>query len=175
MSGRHPRSITSAPAARIDAARATTASTLSADASTISAKIRMSWCDRSAARPGLPKNPGKSFNSSGPRTNGTPKSAVRRVRSARQRPGTMTRLASSGRGRRRTMIASVISAATLTPMSSTDHSNPRAPLSTRIFSSRGRARCPVKKRVRSVMQVAFAPRQGGFELFKQLNHVGFVE
>ena len=47
------------------------------------------------------KRPAGRLNSSGPRSNGTPNSAVRRARSARQRPGTMTRSASTGRGSRR--------------------------------------------------------------------------
>ena len=55
VSGRQPRSITSAPACRIDAARARMASTPSAEASTISAKMRMSWRERSSPRPCLPK------------------------------------------------------------------------------------------------------------------------
>ena len=113
VSGRQPRSITSAPPARIVAARLRIASTVSAEASTISAKIRMSWRERSTARLPLPKYAGRSLSSSGPRSNGTPNSPARRSRSARQRPGTRTRFAVSGRGKRREMMFSVISAATL--------------------------------------------------------------
>ena len=58
--GRQPRSITSAPWLRSVSARAQDPATSSADASTISAKIRVSWATGRAARPAteeLPADP----------------------------------------------------------------------------------------------------------------------
>ena len=71
------------------------------EASTISAKIWMSYLVMSEALRARPKKTGMSFSSSGPRRKGTPKLLLRRSRSARQRPGSMILSASTGFGRRR--------------------------------------------------------------------------
>ena len=153
VSGRQPRSITSAPAAAIAVARATIASTSSAEASTISAKMRMSWRVRSSPRPRLPKWPADpSTRPARARTaRRTRRSGVRGRRGSgpAPRPGRPA----TGRASRRVMIASVISAATFTPMSTIDQSRPKPPASFNSFSSRARARCPVRKRTRSAMRV----------------------
>src|SRR5262245_2085024 len=75
------------------------------------------------------------------------------------------------------MIASVISAATLTPTSNTDHSKPASPRPASTFSSHGRARWPVRKRMRSAMRgkLARAPRQGLFELAQRFDHLRRLE
>src|SRR6478735_9507641 len=120
------------------------------EASTISAKIWMSYLVMSEALAARPKKTGMSFSSSGPRTKGTPKRSLRRSRSARQRPGSMILSASTGFGSRRAMISSVIKAATFTPMSSTFQAK-LAFMPSSTASSRGRARCPVRKRMLSAI------------------------
>src|SRR6516165_10591229 len=89
----------------------------------------------------------------------------------------MTRSAFTGRGSRRRMIASVISAATFTPMSRIDHAKPSSPAPARTFSSRARARWPVRKRMRSAMRgdFALAPGQSRPEILKRLYHLGRLE
>src|SRR5262245_15594672 len=54
------------------------------------------------------------------------------------------------------MMASVISAATFTPTSKIDHVKSVSPRLTSTFSRRGRARWPVRNRMRSAMQRAFS-------------------
>src|SRR6478609_7398514 len=75
------------------------------------------------------------------------------------------------------MIASVMSAATLTPTSKIDQSNPASPMRARTFSSRGRARCPVRKRMRSAMrhELTLAVGQCLFELRKGFDDLRAVE
>src|SRR5579871_5543854 len=85
---------------------------------------------------------------------------VRRSRSARQRPGRMTRSAPSGGFKRRVMISSVIRAATFTPTSKTDHSNPRSLAPTSTVSSLARARWPVRNRMRSAIGLDFTLAAG---------------
>src|SRR6516225_4132882 len=84
----------------------------------------------------------------------------------------MTRSASIGRFRRRVMMASVIRAATFTPTSKIDHSNPRVPAPARTASSRARARCPVKNRMRSAIRhdFALAPIKAVPQLVKGFDH-----
>src|SRR5882672_2278533 len=81
-------------------------------ASTISAKMRTSYFERSSGLPSRPKNRGRSLRSSGPRWNGTPKCALKGSRSPRQRPGTITRLAPIASGSLRRIMSEVISPAT---------------------------------------------------------------
>ena len=73
--------------------------------------------------------------------------------SARQRPGSITLSAATGLGRRLAMMSSVISAATLTPMSSTFQSK-LAFMALSTASSRARAKCPVRNRMLSAMRLS---------------------
>ena len=74
------------------------------------------------------------------------------------------------------MIASVISAATLTPILAIDQSN-SASSPARTFSSRGSARWPVRKRMRSAMRckVPLAARQSLLEFIERFDHLGRFE
>src|SRR5262245_51412205 len=67
----------------------------------------------------------------------------------------MTRPAPSGRLNRRLMISSVISAATLTPMSTISQLNSVSPRPVSSLSSRALARCPVRKISRSATGLEF--------------------
>src|SRR6266850_394439 len=81
-------------------------------ASTISAKMRTSYFERSSGLPSRPKKRGRSLRSSGPRWKGTPKCALKGSRSPRQRPGTITRFTPSASGSLRRIMSEVISPAT---------------------------------------------------------------
>src|SRR5215471_1698919 len=89
----------------------------------------------------------------------------------------MTRSALTGRFRRRSMMASVIRAATFTPTSKIDHSNPRSPAPARTFSSLARARCPVRNRMRSAIRhdFALAPGENVPQFVKCFDDAGRLE
>src|SRR5438874_2500236 len=73
------------------------------------------------------------------------------------------------------MIASVISAATFTPMSAIENSKPKLP-SFNTFSRRARARCPVRNRMRSAMRkFLFAPPDRRPQRVERLDHVCRLE
>ena len=144
VSGRPPRSITSAPRRARSRPRARICSGVIFEASTISEKIRTSCRDRSRLRPARPSHAGRSTISSGPRSTGRPKCCASASGFARQRPGRTRRVAPSGISTRRLMISSVISAATFTPASAMLQ-RMRAGRLAAIFSRRGRASLPVTK------------------------------
>ena len=74
-------------------------------------------------------------------------------------------------------LAPVIRAATFTPTSITDHSNPSSPAPARTASSLARARCPVKNRIRSAIRHDFAAAASKAipQLIKCLDHKGRLE
>src|SRR5215207_4166300 len=89
----------------------------------------------------------------------------------------MTRSAPPVRLSRRLMMSSLISAATLTPMSMISHANSVSPSPASSLSSRTLARWPVRKTSRSAMAGEFgvAPSDRGFEIGKRLDHLGPLE
>ena len=87
-------------------------------------------------RAGLAKKRRQVFQFIGAALEGTPNSCAKRVRSARQRPGTTTRSALIGRGSLRMRMGSVISAATFTPTLKIDQSNGVGAMPCNTFSRR---------------------------------------
>ena len=152
VSGRHPRSMTSAPSAAKRSAWARISSTVSRGASTISAKIRTSYRLRSAGLPSSPKYRGRSINSSGPRLTGIPKWRVSAATSPRQRPGIMIQSAPCVSVSRRSIICAVIRAATLTPIWRTDQVRSGSAIRSRIRLRGRSASWPVRKRMCSLIE-----------------------
>src|SRR3974390_471879 len=75
------------------------------------------------------------------------------------------------------MIASFISAATFTPMSSTDQAKPRSSAAASTASRRARARRPVSRSTRSAMhgELALAARQRLAQGVQRLDNLGRLE
>ena len=163
VSGRQPRSITSAPSRRYSAARATISSMPSNGASTISANRRVACRFNSTGAGRSPNITGKSLTSTGPRVTGTASRRDNSSKSPRQRPGTMTRSTDSSPASRRCSICAVINAATLTPIFLTSWLNPSRRMPASVLCKRRSASFPVTKRMCSLIMTKRRRGDGSYQ------------